>query len=72
MAVGLDGEVLRNEEQRLEVGIGTTRSVLEAQRDLVDERTREIGVITGYNNALAELEFARGTILESSGFEFQE
>ena len=72
VAVGLDEEVLRNEEQRLEVGIGTTRSVLEAQRDLVDERTREIGVITGYNNALAELEFARGTILELGGFEFQE
>ncbi|MDA2918710.1 TolC family protein [Desulfobacterota bacterium AH_259_B03_O07] len=72
VAVGLDEEVLENEEQRLEVGIGTTRSVLEAQRDLVDERTREIGAITGYNTALAELEFARGTILESSAFEFQE
>ncbi|MFQ5786793.1 MAG: TolC family protein, partial [Thermodesulfobacteriota bacterium] len=72
VAVELDQEVLRNEEQRLEVGIGTTRDVLEAQRDLVDERTREIGAITSYNIALAELEFARGTIIESSGVVFNE
>jgi len=72
VAVGLDAEVLRNEEERLAVGIGTTRMVLEAQRDLVDERTREILAITGYNVALAELEFARGTILESSGVEYKE
>lgn len=67
VAVGLDEEVLENDEERLEVGIGTTREVLEAQRDLVDEKTREIRAVTGYNIALAELEFARGTIIESRG-----
>ncbi|MGH7901956.1 MAG: TolC family protein, partial [Thermodesulfobacteriota bacterium] len=72
VAVGLDAEVLKNEEERLEVGIGTTREVLEAQRDLVDERTREIRAVTGYNIALAELEFARGTIIESRGIVIQD
>lgn len=72
IAVELDAEVLRNQEERLEVGIGTTREVLEAQRDLVDERAREINAITGYNISLAELEFARGTILESSHVEIKE
>jgi len=72
VAVGLDAEVLKNEEERLEVGIGTTREVLEAQRDLVDEKTREIRAVTGYNIALAELEFARGTIIESRGIVIQD
>lgn len=67
VAVELREEVLRNEEERLTVGIGTTREVLEAQRDLVNERTTLIGAVTDYNIALAEIEHARGTILENAG-----
>jgi outer membrane protein len=69
VAVELREEVLRNNQERLDVGIGTTRDVLEAQRDLVREKFTEIRAITSYNIALAELEFARGTILEASGVE---
>ncbi|MBI4228274.1 MAG: TolC family protein [Deltaproteobacteria bacterium] len=72
VAVELSEEVLRNEQERLDVGIGTTRDVLEAQRDLVDEKNREIGAITAYNISRAALEFARGTILEASGVELKQ
>ena len=64
-------EVLRNNQERLDVGIGTTRDVLEAQRDLLREKLSEINVITSYNIALAQLEYARGTILEDSGVELK-
>ncbi|HSE84391.1 MAG TPA: TolC family protein [Thermodesulfobacteriota bacterium] len=63
----LAGEVLGNEEERLKVGIGTTRDVLEAQRDLVNEQTQLIRAIADYNIALAQLERAKGTLLETSG-----
>ncbi len=72
VAVELREEVLRNNQERLDVGIGTTRDVLESQRDLVREKFSEISAITSYNIALAQLEFARGTILESSGVELKD
>lgn len=71
-ATQLQEEVLNNEEERLKVGIGTTRDVLEAQRDLVNARTQEIRAIADYNIALSQLERARGTILEASGVEIKE
>jgi outer membrane protein len=71
VAVELREEVLRNNQERLDVGIGTTRDVLEAQRDLVREKVSEISAITSYNIALAQLEYARGTILEHSGVELK-
>jgi outer membrane protein len=71
VAVELREEVLRNNQERLDVGIGTTRDVLEAQRDLVREKVSEISAITAYNIALAQLEYARGTIMEYSGVELK-
>lgn len=71
-SVELRDEVVGNEEERLKVGIGTTREVIEAQRDLVDARTQLIRAIANYNIALAQLERARGTILEASGVEIKE
>lgn len=71
-SVELADEVVGNEEERLNVGIGTTRDVIEAQRDLVDARTQLIRAIANYNIALAELERARGTILEVSRIEIKE
>jgi outer membrane protein len=71
VAVELREEVLRNNQERLNVGIGTTRDVLESQRDLVREALSEIRAVTSYNIALAQLEFARGTILEASGVELK-
>ena len=61
-----------NEEERLNVGIGTTREVLEAQRDAVDAKTQEILAVTDYNIALAALEKARGTIISTNNIELVE
>lgn len=67
ISVDLSEQVLSNEEERLKVGIGTTREVLEAQRDLVDARVRQIRAVADYNIALARLERAKGTIIQSKG-----
>ncbi|MGH7892002.1 MAG: TolC family protein, partial [Thermodesulfobacteriota bacterium] len=72
VSIDLAEEVVRNEQERLNVGIGTTREVLEAQRDLIDAGTREITAVTSYNIALAELEFAKGTILEKNDVRIEE
>lgn len=72
VSVKLAEEVVANEQERLNVGIGTTRDVLEAQRDLVDAGTREITAVTSYNISLAELEYARGTILEKNNVRIEE
>ncbi|HEX3036565.1 MAG TPA: TolC family protein [Thermodesulfobacteriota bacterium] len=68
----LVGEVLGNEEERFRVGIGTTRDVLEAQRDLVNEQTQLIRAIADYNIALAQLERAKGTLVKMSGVQIEE
>ncbi len=67
VSIKLAEEVVSNEQERLNVGIGTTREVLEAQRDLIDAGVREITAITSYNIALAELDYAKGTIIEDRG-----
>lgn len=72
VSVELAKEVVINEQERLNVGIGTTREVLEAQRDLIDAGVREITVIANYNIALAELERAKGTLLENKGVVIKE
>ncbi len=72
VSVELAAEVVENEQERLNVGIGTTREVLEAQRDLIDAGVREITAIANYNIALAELERAKGTLLEKDGVIIQE
>jgi len=72
VSVELAKEVVINEQERLNVGIGTTREVLEAQRDLIDAGVREITAIANYNIALAELERAKGTLLENEGVVIKE
>ncbi len=72
ISVQLVEEVLGNEEERLKVGVGTTREVLEAQRDLVDARFGEIRAVADYNIAIAALERAKGTIIDSYGVEISE
>jgi len=67
ISVELAKEVLSNEVERLEVGIGTTRDVLEAQRDSLDARFSEISATTEYNIGLADLERAKGTDIEKLG-----
>lgn len=72
VSVELATEVVENEQERLNVGIGTTREVLEAQRDLIDAGVREITAIANYNIALAQLEQAKGTLLEKEGIIIEE
>lgn len=72
VSVELAEQVVVNEEERLNVGIGTTREVLEAQRDSVDAQTQEILAVTDYNIALATLEKARGTIISTNNIELVE
>lgn len=67
VSVDLAKEVVENEQERLNVGIGTTREVLEAQRDLIDAGFQLITAVTSYNIALAELERAKGTLLTHKG-----
>jgi len=63
IAVELAQQVVINDEERLRVGITTTRAVLESQRDLIDARTTEIEAVTEYNISLARLQKTQGTIL---------
>ncbi len=66
VSVELANEVLNNENEKFNVGLATTRDILEAQRDLIDAQTSKINAITEFNISLAELEKAKGTILEAN------
>lgn len=57
-------ENLRNQQKRLEVGIATTKDVLDFQDDLTQARGVELQAATDYNISLAELARAQGTILD--------
>ncbi len=63
IAVELAKQVVINDEERLRVGITTTREVLESQRDLIDAQTTEIEAVTEYNISLARLQLTQGTVL---------
>lgn len=52
------------EVRKLENGKSTTFLVLTAQKRLTDARSAHIRALADYNNALAELYFSEGTILE--------
>lgn len=57
-------ENLRNQQKRLEVGIATTKDVLDFQDDLTQARGVELQAATDYNISLAELARAQGTLLD--------
>ena len=57
-------ENLRNQQKRLEVGIATTKDVLDFQDDLTQARGVELRAATDYNLSLAELARAQGTLLD--------
>jgi outer membrane protein TolC len=57
-------ENLRNQEKRLEVGIATTKDVLDFQDQLTAARGTEVQAATDYNVSLAELARAQGTLLD--------
>jgi outer membrane protein TolC len=57
-------ENLRNQQKRLEVGIATTKDVLDFQDDLTQARGVELQAATDYNISLAELARSQGTLLD--------
>ncbi|MCC6767001.1 MAG: TolC family protein [Deltaproteobacteria bacterium] len=57
-------ENLRNQQKRLEVGIATTKDVLDFQDDLTQARGVELRAATDYNVSLAELARSQGTLLD--------
>ena len=57
-------ENLRNQQKRLEVGIATTKDVLDFQDQLTSARGIEVQAATDYNVSLAELARAQGTLLD--------
>ena len=65
-------QVVTNDEERLRVGITTTREVLESQRDLIDAQTTEIEAVTEYNISLARLEKTKGTILKLNNIKIED
>jgi outer membrane protein TolC len=62
-------EQLRVEQRRLEAGVSTTFNVLSFQRDLAAAQANEIQAITGYNQDLANLDNALGTVLQQNRIE---
>jgi HAE1 family hydrophobic/amphiphilic exporter-1 len=72
VSVQLNEELLRQQNERLKVGVGTTLDVTQAQRDLVTARTEYILAIVSYNIALAQVEHAKGTILEARNVKIKE
>ncbi len=57
-------ENLRNQQKRLEVGIATTKDVLDFQDDLTQARGVELRAATDYNISLAELARSQGSLLD--------
>ena len=63
---------LEAEERKFAVGSTTNFQVLDFQRQLADARSAELRAIINFNNALARLEQAKGTLLESLGVSIAE
>ncbi len=57
-------ENLRNQQKRLEVGLTTTKDVLDFQNDLTQARATEVQAATDYNVSLDDLARAEGTLLD--------
>ena len=62
---------LQAERERLNVGLSTTRFVLDFQRDLATSQGSELRAIVDYNKALSNLARNKGTTLERYDIELQ-
>jgi outer membrane protein len=58
-------ENVRNQQGRYDVGLATTKDMLDFQNLLIRARFAEIQALTAYNSALAELRRADGTLLSA-------
>ena len=64
LATELAEQNLRDQTRRLEVGMATTKDILDFQDQLTTARGNEVQAQTDYNVSLAELERSKGTLLD--------
>jgi len=64
-AKALAEENLRLQEKRFQVGLITQKDVIDFQSRLMDAQGAELRAVTDYNNALAKLKLAQGTLLDN-------
>jgi outer membrane protein TolC len=64
LAVELAEQNLRDQQRRLEVGMATTKDILDFQDQLTTARGNEVQAQTDYNVSLAELARSQGTLLD--------
>ncbi|MGD9763351.1 MAG: TolC family protein [Candidatus Binatia bacterium] len=60
-------ENVRNQQYRYDVGLATTKDLIDFQDRLTQAERSEIESLSNYNIELARLHFARGTLLEERG-----
>ena len=64
----LQRKTLEAEQKKFENGMSTSFEVLRIQTDLLNAQVSEIRAVLDYNKSLADLERAKGTLLEARGF----
>ncbi len=65
----LSEKQLQAERERLNVGLSTTRFVLDFQRDLAIAQRNELRAVVDYNKSLSNLARQKGTTLEQYAIE---
>jgi outer membrane protein TolC len=68
----LQKKTLDAEQKKFENGMSTSFEILRIQTDLSNAQLSEIQAILDYNKALADLERAKGTLLEARGLRLDE
>ena len=66
---GLSEKQLNAEQERLQLGLSTTRMVLEFQRDLQAAKGKELRAILDYNQSLSRLRFVSASTLDHYNIE---
>lgn len=72
LARELAEENVRNQQARYDVGLATTKDLLDFQDHLTQARAAEIRALTQYRVHLAELRRVEGSLLTAHGIEFEE
>jgi len=67
IALELEKQRLKAEEERFRLGVSTSNDVLQAQRDLATAKTNYLKAIVDYRKSLTNLERVKGTLLDSLG-----
>lgn len=62
-------EKMKAEEKKFEVGLSTSFKVLEFQKDLAEEQSKEIQAIIDYNKSIINLYRVTGTTIEKNNLE---